>query len=224
MAENKILRNCKGPLKSGPFSIALAIPTVSAKSLNIMKKATDQMERLIQNLLDLSVVEAGHGLPVAPKPIRPAELISEICKSMETQMGEKSLTLKYHVSPALPEVFADPDQIARAIANLLGNALKFTPRGGHITIGARHVGQEVHFHVRDTGQGIPRPDLNRIFEPFWQGRTKRQCGIGLGLPIVKSIIEGHKGRIWAKSKPGVGSTFYFTLPVINANTAAAGAA
>src|SRR5262249_10231580 len=84
------------------------------KSLHIMKKATDQMDRLIQNLLDLSVVEAGHVLPVAPKPIRPAELISEICKSMETQVGEKSLSLKYHVSPVLPEVFADPDQIARA--------------------------------------------------------------------------------------------------------------
>jgi signal transduction histidine kinase len=171
------------------------------------------MERLVQDLLDLSTIEAGHVLPIAPRPIQPSKIISEVCESMETQMEEKLVELDWPVSSMVPEVMADSDQIARVLLNLLGNALKFTPSGGRITVDAKQIQKEVRFQVSDTGQGISEADLVRVFEPFWQARRKPQSGVGLGLPIAKGIIEGHKGKIWVESKVGEGSTFYFTLPI-----------
>ena len=113
-------------------------------------------------------------------------------------------------------VRADPDKIVWVISNLLGNALRYTPRGGTVTAGARKAGEQtVEVYVRDTGQGITPEDQTRIFHRFVQVRgSKVQTlpgGAGLGLAISKEIVEAHQGRIWVESQPGRGSTFIFTL-------------
>ena len=98
------------------------------------------------------------------------------------------------------------------LSNLVGNAVKFTPREGVITITADGLDAEVRFSVIDTGAGIPAEQLPHIFGRFWQARTSDRRGIGLGLAIAKGIVEAHRGRIWVESSVGLGSTFYFTLP------------
>ena len=119
---------------------------------------------------------------------------------------------------AISFLFAQPpsksDMLARVLTNLLHNALKFTPPDGRIDIDARKEGENVVVSVADTGPGIPREELARIFERFYKvDRARGQSGTGLGLAVARHIIEGHGGRIWAESEPGHGATFRFTLPV-----------
>jgi signal transduction histidine kinase len=98
------------------------------------------------------------------------------------------------------------------LANLLANAIKFTPAGGTVLLRVEPVGQDVRFSVVDTGSGIPGHQLEAVFERFWQARSEDRRGLGLGLYISRGIVEAHGGRIWAESQPGEGSTFSFTLP------------
>jgi two-component system phosphate regulon sensor histidine kinase PhoR len=118
----------------------------------------------------------------------------------------------------MPEKFsawADRGQVSQALINLLDNAVKYTPEGGTITVGAEDKGDVIHVTVQDTGIGIPREDLDRIFERFYRvdkNRSREMGGTGLGLSIVKHIIQGHGGKVWAKSRIGEGSVFTFSLP------------
>jgi len=116
------------------------------------------------------------------------------------------------VARDLPDVWADRDRLEQVFENLVGNAVKFTPRGGTIVVGATPRAGEVLFWVADTGAGIASGDLPHVFERFWQARRPGRRGAGLGLPIVKGIVEAHDGRIWVESTPGRGSTFFFTIP------------
>ena len=100
----------------------------------------------------------------------------------------------------------------QVFANLIGNAIKFSAAGASITIRARQLEEDVEFSVEDSGPGIPQDQLPRIFDRFWQKPAAATKGSGLGLFIVKGIVEAHAGRVWAKSTVGVGSTFFFTLP------------
>jgi two-component system phosphate regulon sensor histidine kinase PhoR len=121
----------------------------------------------------------------------------------------------------MPAVLADAERIGRVLLNLVHNATKFTPRGGTITVGARASGDQVTFHVTDTGVGINPDELPRIFERFYKVDSARAAGrgreatsgTGLGLAIAKHIIQSHGGAIWAASRRGEGTQFYFTLPV-----------
>jgi signal transduction histidine kinase len=99
------------------------------------------------------------------------------------------------------------------LSNLLGNAIKFTPPGGRIVVRAERTSDGVRVSVADTGLGIPPSQLPHVFRRFWQGRRTDRRGLGLGLPIAKGIAEAHGGRMWVESELGVGSTFYFTLPL-----------
>uniref|UniRef100_UPI00398A23EB sensor histidine kinase n=1 Tax=Mycetocola sp. TaxID=1871042 RepID=UPI00398A23EB len=99
------------------------------------------------------------------------------------------------------------------LSNLVGNALKFTPAGGSVRVGAGAEGESVRFWVSDTGKGIDPEHLPHLFERFWQARRGDRQGLGLGLSIAKAIVDAHGGRIWAESTPGTGSTFFFTLPI-----------
>jgi signal transduction histidine kinase len=106
----------------------------------------------------------------------------------------------------------------------VGNAIKFTPPGGSISIRAQAIGQEARFEVADTGPGIPEAQLAHIWERFWQGQSKSESGgIGLGLTIAKGLVDAHGGRIWAESELGVGTTFFFTLPLASGEPAQASA-
>jgi signal transduction histidine kinase len=99
------------------------------------------------------------------------------------------------------------------LSNLIGNAIKFTPTGGTITVRAEQVEEEVRFLVEDSGKGIPEAEIPQVFGRFWQNSETARQGTGLGLFIAKGIVESHGGRIWVESKLGVGSRFYFTLPI-----------
>jgi signal transduction histidine kinase len=118
------------------------------------------------------------------------------------------------VADGLPAVLADAARIQQVLSNLVGNAVKFTPRQGQITVSADLLDKEVRFAVIDTGPGIPPEQVPHIFGRFWQARSADRRGIGLGLAIAKGIVEAHSGRIWVESQVGVGSTFYFTLPIV----------
>ena len=121
------------------------------------------------------------------------------------------------VDPETPLVQADRTRVVQALANLVGNALKYTPAGGTVTLGVTPRGTEALLWVRDTGVGIAPLHLPHIFERFWHLRgATRTRGTGLGLAIVQGIVAAHGGRIWAESAPGAGSTFLFTLQVADA--------
>jgi len=109
-------------------------------------------------------------------------------------------------------VLADRSRIFQVFSNLVGNALKFTPKGGAIDVRGRLNGDEALFTIADTGAGIPPENLPHLFDRFWQARETRRAGAGLGLYIAKGIVEAHGGRLWVESKLGVGTTFFFTLP------------
>jgi len=132
---------------------------------------------------------------------------------MRPQAERKGLRLLAHDAPGLPSLSADAERLERAILNLLDNAIKFTPAGGTVEASVAPCPEGVLITVRDTGPGIEREDLPRIFERFYKADRSRQSGgAGLGLAIARHIVEAHGGRIWAESQPGLGATFSILLP------------
>ncbi|MGH6692100.1 MAG: sensor histidine kinase, partial [Gammaproteobacteria bacterium] len=111
------------------------------------------------------------------------------------------------------EVLGDRERLHRVLANLIGNAIKFTPAGGTIAVGAERDGDTIRFTVADTGPGIDEDDLPHVFDRFWQSNGHNVPGAGLGLAIAKGIVDAHGGRIWVDSRRGQGATFRFTVPV-----------
>jgi len=129
----------------------------------------------------------------------------------------KSIELRCDKPPLLPMVKADKHRILQVLSNLIDNAIKFTPEGGRITVACELRENHVRFTVRDTGRGIEPEHLNKIFDLFWQAKATAHMGSGFGLAIAKAIIEQHGGTIWVESKPGLGSSFIFTLPQAGSN-------
>jgi PAS domain S-box-containing protein len=171
-----------------------------------------RMQRLRQDLLDVASIEAGR-LAIEWDRWDPAGLANEALESFSALAAEKGVTLEGHVAGGLPQLDGDRERIMQVLANLLGNALKFTPSGGRATLEVARDGGEVCFRVRDTGPGIAPEHLPHVFDRFWKSRVANRQGAGLGLAIAKGIVEAHDGRIDVASAPGEGSTFSFTLPV-----------
>jgi two-component system, NtrC family, sensor histidine kinase KinB len=180
--------------------------------LQVCREDTSRLDRLMRQLLDLSKIESGASPPVR-EPIRPSVLVREATDSLRLQVESKGLRLEVDAPPDLPSVFADRDQIERVIVNLVTNASRATPSGGSIAVAAAHRGSDMVFSVTDTGAGIPRDYLARVFEPFTQVPNAPAGGSGLGLTISRRIVEAHGGRLTAQSEPGRGSTFTFTIPL-----------
>jgi signal transduction histidine kinase len=141
-------------------------------------------------------------------------LLAESADSLRPLAAAAALELRLETSSSLPRVSADRHRMHQVLSNLIGNAIKFTPRGGTITLRGDVVADELRVAVADSGSGIPAEQLPHIFGQFWQGARTDRRGIGLGLAIAKGIVEAHRGRIWVESTLGNGSTFYFTLPLI----------
>jgi signal transduction histidine kinase/PAS domain-containing protein len=176
-------------------------------------RAAMRMDRLIQDLLDVTRIE-GRALVLDRTNLGPRSLLGELVEAQRPGVCAASLELKLDAPETLPEVWADRNRVLQIFENLIGNAVKFTPAGGHISVGAVPRDHEVLFWVADTGEGIDRDDLPHVFDRFWQSRqASKQHGAGLGLPIVKGLVEAHGGRIWVESERNRGSTFFFTLPV-----------
>ncbi|MBI4543776.1 MAG: HAMP domain-containing histidine kinase [Gemmatimonadetes bacterium] len=182
------------------------------RHLEAIRASAAQMERLIGNLLEIRRMEAGR-LPLDCKPEEPAGLIAEACQVLQPLASVKSQHLEAELAAdGLPRVLADRERVLQVLSNLVGNAVKYTPVGGLITVRAERRDAEVCILVKDTGPGIPAEHLPHIFERFWQVRQGGRRGIGLGLAIARGIVEAHGGRIWVESRAGAGSEFYFILP------------
>jgi two-component system cell cycle sensor histidine kinase PleC len=178
---------------------------------------------LINDILDISKIEAGR-LEIEPMPLDPTEMLESVMRLTRVRALEKGHTLETKVEAGCPRVFADPRALKQILVNLIGNSIKFTPERGHITVNARHDGQHVEFTVTDTGRGIPEEHIARIFEPFEQidNRYDRmEGGTGLGLALVKGLVELHKGRFEIESQVGIGTTVRVRLNTVPAEAAAA---
>ena len=169
------------------------------------------MQRLIRDLLDVSAVEAGR-LSVERQPATLAPIVATAVGMVSGEVAQQSIDLRVDLPAELPVVSMDASRVVQVITNLLGNAIKFTPAGGTITVRATPGPTTVTVSVQDTGMGIEPEALPRIFDRFWQARPTPRRGSGLGLAIARGIIEAHGGRIWADSELGRGSVFSFTLP------------
>jgi signal transduction histidine kinase len=178
---------------------------------DVIERAANRMNRLIQDLLDVARMEAGR-LSLEEGCVRTVQLVSDALEAQKPLLGSASLELHVDLAPGLPEVWADRDRLLQIFENIIGNAVKFTEPGGRVTVGAAPRDGDVLFWVADTGTGIAAADLPHLFDRFWQARKEGRRGAGLGLPIVKGIVEAHGGRIWVESTVGRGSTFFFTIP------------
>jgi NtrC-family two-component system sensor histidine kinase KinB len=172
---------------------------------------SDRLDRIIENLLDISRMEAGRS-ELQLIPVNPEQIIVEAVEKTRASYLAKGTALTTDVPGDIPPVLADTVRLESVFANLLNNALKNTPPGGQVTVSAQAEGALVQFSVKDTGSGIPEEYLPHVFERFFHvpGRDQER-GSGLGLSIVKEIIEAHGGKIAVSSEPGKGSKFTFTL-------------
>jgi signal transduction histidine kinase len=170
------------------------------------------MDHLIQDLLDIARLDAGQ-LALDRALIAPERLVRQAVELNAPLAAARSLTLTYDLPPAtLPPIDVDAQRILQVLGNLIDNAIKFTSQGGTIAVGVAAEDGAIRFAVHDTGIGLSEDDLGHLFRPFWQVRRGGREGAGLGLAISKAIVEAHGGHVRAVSTPGVGSTFYVTLP------------
>jgi sigma-B regulation protein RsbU (phosphoserine phosphatase) len=182
------------------------------KRTEAIRNLTQQMDRLRQDLLDVAAIEAGR-LSFEPGETALAEVVDDVLGTVAGMAAEKSLAVESCVSAELPAVWADRERLHQVLSNLVGNAVKFTPAQGRIRVSAARDGDDVRVAVEDTGPGIPAEHLENVFDRFWQARSTRRAGAGLGLAIARGVVEAHGGRIEARSEVGRGTTFEFTLPV-----------
>ena len=182
------------------------------KLLEIINRSAERMNRLIEDLIAVGRVREGQAIPLKVQPEHPGDVISEACRLFAAQARAKSIYLECDRPHMVPTVRADRHRLLQVFSNLLENAIKFTPEGGRITVSCQPHDDKVRFAVSDTGRGIEHQDLTKIFDLFWQARPTAHLGSGFGLAIAKAIVEQHGGNIWAESTPGLGTTFFFTLP------------
>lgn len=182
------------------------------ESVESIALASTQMQLLVQDLLDISRIDAGR-LGIEWETTDVADLVREALKLFQPQVECKGLRLEHRVAADLPLITVDRHRIMRALCNLIGNAMKFVSAGGSITLGATQKDDAVHVWVSDTGPGIAADQQGKVFDRFWSGDRSIGGGTGLGLAVAKAIVEAHGGRIGVSSRVGTGSTFFFTLPL-----------
>jgi two-component system phosphate regulon sensor histidine kinase PhoR len=185
------------------------------KFLKTIQRHTERLNSLLEDLLALSRLESGQNALARERCDLPALLAAtlEEMRSMPAAVGH---SIELRVDPAVGLVLVDPLKLGQVFENLVGNAFKYTPRGSRIELTARiHPADTIEVCVRDDGPGIPAEDLPHVFERFYRvdkGRSREKGGTGLGLSIVKHIVQLHGGRVWAESRVGEGTAFFFTLP------------
>jgi PAS domain S-box-containing protein len=200
-------------LSAGLMEKAGPLNEMQKEILAKMQRGSERLRSLVTDVLDLARLEAGPALRLGV--VNPAEVIAEAISDVETLAADKGLALMTDMPPDLPPVRGDAALLGRVMANLLGNAIKYTPSGGQVTVHANPQESTLQIEVIDTGRGIPAKSLPHIFDRFYRvpGSEEEAEGTGLGLSIVKSIVEKHGGKIWVESEESQGSTFAFTVPV-----------
>ncbi len=184
-----------------------------AESMRIINRRLQMINDMLD---DLSMLLAAQTQEIMRHPIQPQQLITSIMSDFQLKTEELSLTLETDLPPDLPMIAGDDTQLRRVFDNLLSNALKFTPAGGWVQIRAFPEGEFVVFCVTDSGVGMPASQLNKVFQRFYQLRSHKSMnphGVGLGLALVKEIVEAHGGYVRVESEEGVGSTFEVSLPI-----------
>ncbi len=214
------LRNPLGNLFSALNMLELVLPpdvlAENRELLEIARLSHLRMQDLVDSLLDIAQIEAGRPLGER-KPTRLAELMDEVMQLNAFALDKREMTLTINFSPDLPDVWAEPDQIRRVLTNLVDNAIKYSPKGGALTVTAVPRENLVEVSVIDAGPGVLPEERERIFDRFAQAEAGgiRPRGFGLGLSYCQLAVEAHNGRIWVEpGSDGVGSRFVFTLPVV----------
>lgn len=194
----------------------------TSEHLDLVLDETQKLRRLVDDLRLLTLAEAGQ-LPLDLQELDVAQLLADVRDALAPQAGEAGVRLEVEAGDDLPPLTGDPQRLGQVLCNLVTNALRHTPAGGRVTLGAQALVGEgappgMHLWVADTGQGIAAEDLPRIFDRFWRGDPARShesgAGMGLGLAIARGLVEAHGGRIWAESEglPGRGTTVSLVLP------------
>jgi signal transduction histidine kinase len=207
-----VSHDLKSPLNTIRLSAGLLGKTASGPSVDLVARiarSTERMTNLITDLLRAAKIEAGR-LVVAAEPADVAQLLHDASEMFTLAAREGEIQFVREADASV--VRCERPLLLRVFANLIGNALKFTPPGGSITLGAQRSGENVHFRVQDTGPGIPPALMPHLFDRYWQEKNGDRRGSGLGLFIAKGIVEAHGGRIWVESEAGKGTTMHFTVP------------
>jgi two-component system NtrC family sensor kinase len=168
---------------------------------------------LINDLLELGRIEAGFDNRREFVPL--GKILQHAIDNIQNQISDYEHNITLDISTDIPDSYGDPVRLQQVVDNLLSNAVRYTPNGGHITARLKHQDDQIILQVEDTGLGIPLLDQSYIFDRFYRGGNvpENVAGSGLGLAIVKSIVESHQGRVWVESTPGEGSCFTVVLPI-----------
>jgi signal transduction histidine kinase len=211
-----VAHDLRNPLGSITMRAALLRETAESRitrdHASSIENVAMRMEYLIKTMLDLTTMEAGR-FSLMRSSCGVDDVLHEAMSLFEPLATAKHVVLERSLKDTGLAIHADRERILQVLSNLIGNALKFTPRGGHVSVIAEREGDAVTFAVLDTGPGIPADHLPHVFDRFWKHDTPGIKSTGLGLFIAKGIVEAHGGRIWAESDLGHGARFYFTLPL-----------
>jgi two-component system phosphate regulon sensor histidine kinase PhoR len=187
-------------------------PDVATRFLETIQRNSERLQFLIEDLLTISELESGR-LQMNLQPVELRPLVEKILEDFKTHAASRRVCLTNEMPDLVAH--ADADRLQQLLGNLIGNAIKYGRSEGHVTISAARADGRIEMCVRDDGPGIPAEALDRVFERFYRvdkARSREQGGTGLGLSIVKHIAQGHGGKVWVKSEPGLGASFFFTLP------------
>lgn len=187
-----------------------------AERLDTVNSEVQRLSRLVDAILKLSRLE-NRSIPLDRQRVNVGELISGLIATHEAFVADSGLTLYYDAEPDV-YIYADADMIRQATANLISNAVRYTPEGGTITVSVNKGETMAYIAVRDTGIGLSEEEARMVFSRFWRaeaGRTRERGGLGIGLSVVKEIVEQHNGRVRVEGKPNEGATFTLYLPLYN---------
>ena len=209
------LRTPLASIKGSMEGLLDGVLPAEASTFQRIYREADRLQRLVDDLQELSRVEAG-AFELHLRPVQVRDLVEATVARLGLQFEEKGVALETDLPADLPPALADEDRIGQVLLNLVGNALQYTPSGGQVRVVARRQGAELRISVNDTGVGIAPEHLSLVFTRFYRidkSRARAGGGSGIGLTIAKYLVEAHGGRIWAESPgPNQGSTFAFTLP------------
>jgi signal transduction histidine kinase/FixJ family two-component response regulator len=211
------LRNPINVISLAANSLLQRLPDSSARRpVERIIRGAQRADRLIRDLLEINAIEGGR-FSIEKQSVDVSDVILAALESQQGLAADVSVIIAADLSPELPPIQGDEERLLEVLENLIGNAVKFTSRGGSITVGASSQGSEILVWVKDNGSGIAAEQFPHLFDRFWQAMKSDRRGSGLGLAICKAIVEAHGGRIWAESKVGVGTTMFFTVPAVTSH-------
>lgn len=216
-----VAHDLRSPLSSVRMGATMLLKTAQSttpaaieKTAHRILRASNRMEHLITDLLDVALIQEGR-LTVEQGSVEADGLVQELLEQFRPLAAEKDVQFDGSAEQGLM-LHADRDRLMQILSNVIGNAIKFTEAKGSVTMRVTRAESEAIFAINDTGRGMSAEELTNIWHRAWQAKKKPEGGLGLGLFITKGLVEAHGGHIWAESHPGDGSTFFFTMPLAHA--------